>query len=209
MGTVQPVSGSSFTSTELPKLVCRGQPAAIFCKVNSVTDRELIDKLAQASQAGVPVTLNVRGICCLRPGVPGLTDRVKVFSVVGRFLEHPRIYAFGVGEETRIYIGSADLMTRNTERRVEIACPVLDPAVRDQILRDMETYRADNVKARVLLPDGAYVRTPRPEGAPAVDAQAAFMERAMAEAAQAAAQTPAAAERRPGLLARIFGWRAR
>ena len=96
----------------------RGEKARIFIKVNSVTDRQLIDKLAQASQAGVPITLNVRGICCLRPGVPGLTDHIRVFSVVGRFLEHPRIYAFGAGAETSVYIGSADLMTRNTERRV-------------------------------------------------------------------------------------------
>ena len=184
----------------------RGQPAAIFLKVNSVTDREIIDSLARASQAGVPVTLNVRGICCLRPGVPGLTDNIQVFSIVGRFLEHPRVYAFGVGEGTRVYIGSADMMTRNTERRVEIACPVLDPAVRAQILRDMEIYRADNVKARILQPDGSYVKADRPEGAPAVDAQAAFMERALSEA-EAAALTPPAPERRPGLLARLFGRR--
>ena len=157
----------------------RGQDAAIFIKVNSVTDRELIDKLAQASQAGVPVTLNVRGICCLRPGVPGLTDNIRVFSIVGRFLEHPRIYAFGVGEGTRVYIGSADLMTRNTERRVEIACPVLDPAIRAQILRAIGIYQADNVKARVLHPDGSYSRVERQEGAPAVDAQAAFMGQAL------------------------------
>ena len=187
----------------------RGQDAAIFIKVNSVTDRELIDKLAQASQAGVPVTLNVRGICCLRPGVPGLTDNIRVFSIVGRFLEHPRIYAFGVGEGTRVYIGSADLMTRNTERRVEIACPVLDPAIRAQILRAIGIYQADNVKARVLHPDGSYSRVERQEGAPAVDAQAAFMGQALEEAAQAAAQAPAVPEHRPGLFSRLFGRRGK
>ena len=184
----------------------QGKPARIFVKVNSVTDRKLIDKLAEASQAGVPVTMNVRGICCLRPGVPGLTDHIKVFSIVGRFLEHPRIYAFGVGEETKLYIGSADLMTRNTERRVEIACPVLDPAVRRQIRHYVELYCSDNVKARVLQPDGSYTRVERPEGVPAVDAQAALMEEAEREAL-AAVQTPPVQERKPGLLARIFGRR--
>lgn len=105
----------------------QGIPAHIFIKVNSVTDRQLIDKLAEASQAGVEVVMNVRGICCLRPGVSGLTDHIRIFSVVGRFLEHPRVFAFGAGEDASMYIGSADFMTRNTERRVEIACPVLDP----------------------------------------------------------------------------------
>ena len=184
----------------------QGKPARIFVKVNSVTDRELIDKLAQASQAGVPVTMNVRGICCLRPGVPGLTDHIKVFSIVGRYLEHPRIYSFGVGEETRIYIGSADLMTRNTERRVEIACPVLDPAVRRQIRHYVELYCSDNEKARVLQPDGSYTRVERPEGAPGIDAQAALMDEAEREAL-AAAQAPPAPERRSGLLSRLFGRR--
>ena len=181
-----------------------GKPARIFVKVNSVTDRKLIDKLAEASQAGVPVTMNVRGICCLRPGVPGLTDHIKVFSIVDRFLEHPRIYAFGVGEETKIYIGSADLMTRNTERRVEIACPVLDPAVRRQIRHYVELYCSDNVKARVLQPDGSYTRVERPEGTPGVDAQAVLMDEAEREAL-AAVQAPPVQERKPGLLARLFG----
>lgn len=182
----------------------QGKPARIFVKVNSVTDRKLIDKLAEASQSGVPVTMNVRGICCLRPGVPGLTDHIKVFSIVGRFLEHPRIYAFGVGEETRIYIGSADLMTRNTERRVEIACPVLDPAVRRQIRHYVELYCSDNVKARVLQPDGSYTRVERAEGTPGVDAQAVLMDEAEREAL-AAVQAPTVQERKPGLLARLFG----
>lgn len=184
----------------------QGKPARIFVKVNSVTDRKLIDKLAEASQAGVPVTMNVRGICCLRPGVPGLTDHIKVFSIVGRFLEHPRIYAFGVGEETKLYIGSADLMTRNTERRVEIACPVLDPVVRRQIRHYVELYCSDNVKARVLQPDGSYTRVERPEGAPAVDAQAALMEEAEREAL-AAVQAPPVQERKRSLLARFLGRR--
>ncbi|HIY08710.1 MAG TPA: polyphosphate kinase 1 [Firmicutes bacterium] len=163
-----------------------GLPARIFLKVNSVTDRQLIDKLAAASQAGVPITMNVRGICCLRPGVPGLTDNIRVFSVVGRFLEHPRIYAFGVGEETKVYIGSADLMTRNTQRRVEVACPVLDLDIRKQIKRDVEIYCSDTVKAREMGPDGTYAPIDRP-GAPKVDCQAAFMEAAIREGRLAAA----------------------
>ena len=181
----------------------QGQPARIFFKVNSVTDRELIDKLAQASQAGVPVTLNVRGICCLRPGVPGLTDQIRVFSIVGRYLEHPRIYAFGVGEGTRLYIGSADLMTRNTERRVEIACPVVDPDVRRQIRHYVELFCSDNVKARNMGPDGSYSPVPQGEGTPAVNAQEALMEQAKREA-QAAASAPAPQEKKGGFFSRLF-----
>ena len=163
-----------------------GMPARIFMKVNSVTDRDLIDKLAQASQAGVSITMNVRGICCLRPGIPGLTDNIRVFSIVGRFLEHPRIFAFGMGEEAKLYIGSADIMTRNTQRRVEIACPVLDPEIRRRIYHDIQLFCADNVKARVLEPDGTYRPVPRQEGEPAVDCQAVLMAEAMEEADRAA-----------------------
>ena len=162
-----------------------GMPARIFMKVNSVTDRDLIDKLAQASQAGVSITMNVRGICCLRPGIPGLTDNIRVFSIVGRFLEHPRIFAFGMGEEAKLYIGSADIMTRNTQRRVEIACPVLDPEIRRRIYHDIQLFCADNVKARVLEPDGTYRPAPRQEGEPAVDCQAVLMAEAVEEADRA------------------------
>ena len=181
----------------------QNQPARIFFKVNSVTDRQLIDKLAEASQAGVSVTLNVRGICCLRPGVPGLTDHIRVFSIVGRYLEHPRIYAFGVGEGTRLYIGSADLMTRNTERRVEIACPVADPAVRTQIRRYVELFCSDNVKARNMDPDGNYTMVPREEGAPEINAQAILMDEAVQEA-KAAACLPPPQLKREGLFRRLF-----
>ncbi|MBM6926482.1 polyphosphate kinase 1 [Pseudoflavonifractor phocaeensis] len=181
----------------------QGKPASIFFKVNSVTDRELIDKLAQASQAGVPVTLNVRGICCLRPGVPGLTDHIRVFSIVGRYLEHPRIYAFGTGEDARLYIGSADLMTRNTERRVEIACPVLDPQVRRQIWSYITCFQDDNVKAREMNPDGSYSPVNRADGAPSLNAQATLMDRALQEALQTASAPPLP-EKRPGFFRRLF-----
>lgn len=180
----------------------RGDPAHIFIKVNSVTDRALIDKLAEASQAGVSVCLNVRGICCLRPGVPGLTDNVRVFSVVGRFLEHTRIYAFGAGDDISLYIGSADFMTRNTERRVEIACPVLDPAIRRQILHYVTLYCADNVKARNLQVDGSYVHVPRAEGAPPLDAQATLMKEVQDEISMTVG-TPSSQKHNSGILAHL------
>lgn len=145
----------------------------------------MIDRLAWASQAGVDITMNIRGICCLRPGVPGLTDRIRVFSIVGRFLEHARIFAFGVGDDARIYIGSADLMTRNTQRRVEIACPVLDPEVRRRIAGYIELFCSDNVKARNMLMNGRYVPVPREEGEPCIDLQAELMAEAVREAREA------------------------
>ncbi|MCD8191401.1 MAG: polyphosphate kinase 1 [Oscillospiraceae bacterium] len=134
----------------------KGREGYIFLKLNSLTDRTLIDKLAEASQAGVEITMNIRGICCLLPGVKGLTDHVRVFSIVGRYLEHSRIYCFGKGEEAQLYISSADFMTRNTERRVEAACPVLSPPLRRRIQHMIEEMCLDNVKSRVMLPDGSY-----------------------------------------------------
>ena len=136
--------------------IAKGSQGYLFFKLNSITDRTLIDKLAQASQAGVEVVMNVRGICCLMPGVPGLTDRITVFSIVGRYLEHSRIYQFGRGEEADLYISSADFMTRNTERRVELACPVLDPWVRGRLFHIIDLLQRDNAKARELKPGGGY-----------------------------------------------------
>lgn len=175
--------------------IAKGSGGNIFIKVNSVTDRDLIDKLAQASQAGVRVTLNVRGICCLRPGVPGFTEHIQVFSIVGRFLEHARIYRFGLGREEKLYIGSADFMTRNTVRRVEVACPVLDERIKQEIDHYIDVLCSDNVKARRMGADGQYIPVPR-EG-PAVDAQAFFMREALEQEGRPAYDTdqPAPAKR--------------
>ena len=184
----------------------QGKSARMFFKVNSVTDRDLIDKLSQASQAGVEIIMNVRGICCLLPGVPGLTDHIRVFSIVGRFLEHPRIFAFGVGSEAKVYIGSADFMTRNTERRVEIACPVLDPEVRRQLHHYIDLLCRDNVKARSMGSDGCYAPISR-RGDDPLDAQAAMMAEAIEEEAAAAARPPAPPKPTGGLLRRLLSRR--
>ena len=127
-------------------------------KANSVTEREVIDKLTDASRAGVEIQLIIRGICCILPGVPSETENIHVTSVVGRFLEHSCIYQFGRGESAELYISSADLMTRNLNRRVEIACPVHDTQLREQLRWILESQRSDTVKASLLLPDGSYCR---------------------------------------------------
>lgn len=134
-----------------------GEPARLTFKLNSLTDRNLIDKLAEASQAGVRIDMVVRGICCLLPGVPGKTENIHIRSIVGRFLEHARIYAFGEGEEAKVYISSADFMTRNTEKRVEIATPIYDADAKKKIFEILDAQFKDNVKARVMQPDGTYL----------------------------------------------------
>ena len=149
----------------------RGGEGRILAKMNSLTDRDIIDKLVEASCAGVKIELIVRGICCLLPGVPGRTENMRVISIVGRFLEHSRVYCFGSGEDRAVYISSADLMTRNTDKRVEIAAPVLDRSIADRIVSILELMLTDNVKARRLCPDGKYRRI-EVTGDP-VDAQAA------------------------------------
>ncbi|MFT8888698.1 MAG: polyphosphate kinase 1 [Ethanoligenens sp.] len=138
-----------------------GAPGRIIAKMNSITDKEIIDKMIEASEAGVNVDLIVRGICCLCPGVPGKTDHIRVRSIVGRFLEHSRIYIFGEGSEAKVYLSSADWMTRNTERRVEVAIPVLDSRLAGRIMGIVDILLRDNVKARELQPDGSYVRVSR------------------------------------------------
>lgn len=134
-----------------------GLPAFIYAKMNSLTDKTIIDKLIAASCAGVTVKLVIRGICCLVPEVKGKTENITVKSIVGRLLEHSRIYCFGSGVDRKMFISSADLMTRNTDKRVEIATPVLDDAIADKIYGMLQVMLSDNVKARRLTCEGAYV----------------------------------------------------
>lgn len=174
---VSPVSLKSRILQMMDEEIIKGSEGRIIMKMNSVTDVDFIKKVSEASCAGVRVDLIVRGICCILPGVPGFTENVRVMSVVGRYLEHPRIFSFGTGKEQKIYIGSADMMTRNTEKRVEVACPVLDGQIRRQINHDLKIMLNDNVKARIMQKDGTYMK--RTGGIKAVDSQAAFMEEAL------------------------------
>ena len=150
----------------------KGEQAHLIFKVNSLVDKPMIRLLYNASQAGLRVDLIVRGMCCLRPGVPGLSENIRVISIVGRFLEHSRIYYFRNGGNEQIYLGSADLMPRNLDRRVEVLFPVENPKLirqlRDQVLA---VYLADNVKAREMQADGTYVRVKPHEGVASVDSQ--------------------------------------
>ena len=140
--------------------IAKGPQGYIFLKLNSVTDLELIRKLHQASQAGVEVEMIVRGICCLLPGVEGETEHIQVTSIVGRYLEHARIYLFGREGDELIYLSSADFMTRNMDRRVEVACPIRSRQARAKIHRIIEAQRMDNTKARRMGPDGIYTSVP-------------------------------------------------
>lgn len=149
-----------------------GRHGHLIFKANALVDRGMVRLLYEASRAGVQVDLIIRGICCLRPGVPGASDNVRVTSIVGRFLEHSRIYYFRNGGAEEVYLGSADLMTRNIDRRVEVVFPIEDPRhirhLRDEVLA---TYLADNVKARLLGPDGRYTRVSRKPAEPPIDSQ--------------------------------------
>lgn len=159
------------------KRALAGEPARVFFKLNSLTDREVIDKISQASCAGVRVDMIIRGISCLKPGIPGKTENVHVRSIVGRFLEHARVYAFGVDSDT-VYLSSADMMTRNTEHRVEIAYPVLDPRCRALVREYMDAQLRDNVKARRLTPEGTWEPVDRAAGEPPFNSQEFLLARA-------------------------------
>ena len=145
-----------------------GRPARLIFKNNAVTDTGMIRALYAASQAGVPIDLITRGVCCLRPGVPGVSATINVRSVVGRFLEHSRIYYFENGGEPEAFIGSADLMERNLDRRVEVLCPVRDPDIRHHLRHVvLDALLRETDRATRLLPDGEYVRcAPAPGDAP-------------------------------------------
>ena len=167
-----------------------GGEGYIGLKLNSLTDKVLIDKLIEASCAGVKIEMVIRGISCLVAGVPGLTENITVRSIVGRYLEHSRIYIFGKGDRQRIYISSADFMTRNTIRRVEVAAPVKSPELRKRVLHIFDIMMRDNVKARIQLPDGTYKRISPAEGEEALMAQQYFIDEAAAAAAANAMKKP-------------------
>jgi polyphosphate kinase len=141
-----------------------GQEAEIRAKMNSLVDQEMIEALYAAAAAGVRIRLNVRGICCLRPGVPGLSESIEVVSIVDRFLEHARIFHFRNGGDEEVYLSSADLMPRNLDRRIELLIPVESPEGRRKVLRALDAAFLDNVKARILQSDGSYLRRPRRPG---------------------------------------------
>lgn len=143
-----------------------GRPAEIIAKLNSLSSQSMIDKLYEASQAGVKIELIVRGVCCLRPGVVGLSENIRVISIVDRYLEHSRIVAFAGGGQEEVYLSSADWMTRNLSRRVELLCPVYDPDIRRSLMNLLRLNLADNVKARKLSSMGAYIRVNNEAQAP-------------------------------------------
>ena len=197
---VAPTSLKNNILALMDEQIAKGTDGYILLKFNSLTDIDVIAKLRETSCAGVTVEMIVRGICCLLPGVPGHTENITVTSIVGRFLEHSRIYVFGRGDEEKMYISSADLMTRNTERRVEIACPIDDPAVRTRLHDILYAMQHDTVKARVLQPDGTYCKKPAVQDP--ICAQDLLMQQAIENARKQAAQ-PAP---HPSFLEKIRKW---
>ncbi|MGN0076411.1 MAG: polyphosphate kinase 1 [Parafannyhessea sp.] len=178
-----------------------GEPAQVFMKMNSLTDRDVIDKIAEACQAGVRVMLMIRGICCIKADVPGKTEGLIAHQIVGRFLEHARIYAFGADADI-LYLSSADMMTRNTERRVEIAYPVLDPTCKKRVVEFANLQLADNVKARRLTEEGTWERLETKPDDPKIDAQELLLAQAYLntqEAADAAMDAKLVAKANPML----------
>lgn len=159
----------------------KGKDGRIFFKCNSLTDKEFILKLSEASQQSVDVKLLIRGICCLVPGIKGLTDNIEVRSIVGRYLEHPRIYIFGEGEDAKYYISSADLMTRNTTRRVEVAAPVEDEKLKRKLRHYIDYQWRDNQKARVLLSNKNYDRIYSEDALSSLSSQDYMMEYAISK----------------------------
>lgn len=174
---VAPVCLKSTIISLIDDEIAKKDNGRIVLKVNSITDADIISKLSEASCAGVKIQLIVRGICCILPDVKGKTENITVTSIVGRFLEHSRIYCFGKNNDEKIYISSADFMTRNTERRVEIACPIFDENIMIKIRNILDVQIYDNIKARVLCADGNYSKKKVFENK--IDSQKYFMEEAL------------------------------
>jgi polyphosphate kinase len=162
----------------------KGKPAKLIFQMNSLIDAEFIGQLYRASQAGVDIQIIARGICGLRPGIPGVSDNIRVISIVGRFLEHARIYYFHNGGDPHIYVGSADLMPRNLDRRIETLFPIEDLTLKQDLIETLEMSLADNINARLLHADGSYTRLSPQEGEAVRDSQAEFTIRARSQAVQ-------------------------
>lgn len=197
---VSPTSLKQKVLSLMDEEIRKGEHGRIVMKMNSLTDMDFIRKVSVASQAGVKIDLIVRGICCILPGIKGRTENLSVTSIVGRYLEHPRVFVFGAGDDAKVYIGSADMMTRNTEKRVEVACPIFDPKIRKKLMHDLNIMLADNVKARKMLSDGTYRK--KVQGERTVNAQETFMKEALN------ARRPAAVvhkKEKESLLGKIFG----
>ena len=193
---VAPLSFKTRVLEFLDREIAKGPAGHVAIKVNALNNPDLMDKLIECSQAGVQVELFIRGICCLRPGVPGKTDNIKVTSVVGRWLEHSRIYSFGTGEEERLFIGSGDLLNRNLERRVEAFIEVTTPDTRAQIRRILDALRSDREKSRTMQPDGSYIREENGAGTSSQEALYQYFSRqkvSLAPSEPAAAAAPASA----------------
>jgi polyphosphate kinase len=178
-----------------------GRPARIIAKMNALLDKNIIAALYRASQAGVEIDLIVRGMCALRPGVRGISDRIRVRSIVGRFLEHSRIFYFANGGQEAIYLSSADWMPRNLYERVEVMFPVKDPLLRDRLKHEiLDAYLADTIKARVLRRDGSYVpgwRTTGRRKAPTPGFSAQDFLLALAEGKQTITALPSISDEKP------------
>ena len=164
------------------KKALNGKKGKIIIKCNSLTDKEIIQKLVEAGDDGVEITMNIRGICCLVPQLPGVTDNIHVFSIVGKFLEHTRIFCFGEGNDSKLFISSADLMTRNTQRRVEVACPILDNDIKTRILWMLDVMFNDNTNAWDLFSDGRYIIREHSESDPPRNSQEIFVTEAQTQA---------------------------
>ena len=200
---VAPLRFKSVLMKEMDNEIARaksGLPASMILKNNSINDPEIIAKLSEASCAGVRVDMIVRGICCVRAGVPGRTENIHIRSLVGRYLEHSRIYCFGTGADMRIYIASGDFLTRNTERRVEVGVRIRDPYIAKQLYGILELQLRDTVNARVMQPDGSYVKVKPLEGQPPVDSQMAmygYFQHGWEPRPETVPQRPAPAPRAP------------
>ena len=208
---IAPLSFKSRVIEMLDREIAKGEKGRVAIKVNALNNVEMMEKLIECSQAGVKVELFIRGICSLRPGVPGMTENITVQSVVGRWLEHSRIYSFGEGERQRIFIGSGDLLNRNVERRVEAFIEAVTPDTREQLNRVLDALREDREKSRRMLPDGTYVRDEGGEGTSSQEALYRYFSArkvsvsepaAESEAEEPGSEEPAAEARRRG----FRGW---